>query len=366
MESMGMNSISVSFWQGKRVFLTGHTGFKGGWLALWLQQMGAEVTGYSLEPNTSPSFFEASKVHQGMQSLTGDVRDLDGLTKALTSAKPDIVFHLAAQSLVHYGYKHPVETYATNVMGTVHVLEAVRQTPSVKAVVVVTTDKCYENQEWHWGYRENEPLGGYDPYSSSKGAAELATAAYRTSYFNPNDYAKHGVAIATARAGNVIGGGDWALDRLVPDMVRAISQDQPVLIRRPQAVRPWQHVLEPLAGYLMLAQDLYSKGADISGAYNFGPREQDAQPVQWVVEQVTRFWGPKATWQADTANHPHEAKYLKLDCSKAKAVLGWEPQWDLERTLSEVVAWHKAHIAQENMRQFSLRQVAQFSKLTAP
>jgi CDP-glucose 4,6-dehydratase len=236
----------------------------------------------------------------------------------------------------------------------------------VKSVVVITTDKCYENQEWHWGYRENEPMGGYDPYSSSKGAAELATAAYRTSYFNPNDYPKHGVAVATARAGNVVGGGDWALDRLIPDMVRAISQNQPVLIRRPQAIRPWQHVLEPLAGYLMLAQDLYSKGADISGAYNFGPRDQDAQPVQWVVEQVTRFWGPQATWQADTTNHPHEAKYLKLDCSKAKAVLGWEPQWDLARCLSEVVAWHKAHIAQEDMRHFSLGQIAQFSKLTAP
>jgi CDP-glucose 4,6-dehydratase len=361
-----MRPISSSFWHGKRVFLTGHTGFKGGWLALWLQQLGVEVTGYSLAPSTTPSFFETAQVGQGMQSMTGDIRDLAQLTSALLSSQPDIVLHLAAQSLVHYGYKHPVETYATNVMGTVHVLEAVRQTPSVKAVVVVTTDKCYENQEWHWGYRENEPMGGYDPYSSSKGAAELATAAYRTSYFNPNNYASHGVAVATARAGNVIGGGDWALDRLIPDMLRAISQNQPVLIRRPKAIRPWQHVLEPLAGYLTLAQDLYAIGSDISGAYNFGPREQDAQPVQWVVEHITRFWGPEAIWQADTADHPHEAKYLKLDCSKAKAVLGWEPQWALAHSLSEVVAWHKAHIAQKNMRQFSLEQIHHFSKLATP
>jgi len=352
--------INSSFWQGKKVFLTGHTGFKGGWLSLWLQQLGAEVTGYALQPPTKPSLFEVANVSQGMKSIIGDIRDGQALANAMRDVLPDIVIHMAAQPLVRYSYLDPVETYSTNVMGTVHLLEAVRQSPSVRAVVNVTSDKCYENKEWVWGYRESEPMGGYDPYSNSKGCAELVTSAYRSSFFNPAKYDDHRVALASVRAGNVIGGGDWATDRLIPDILSAISAGRPVVIRNPHAIRPWQHVLEPLSGYLLLAQHLYEQGEVFAEGWNFGPRDEDARPVQWIVGQLTEQWGNGASWQLDAGSHPHEAHYLKLDCAKAKARLGWEPRWNLASTLEMIVVWQRAYLTQADMRQITLNQISQY------
>ncbi|MBT5223419.1 MAG: CDP-glucose 4,6-dehydratase [Gammaproteobacteria bacterium] len=356
---MGMNP---SFWRGKKVFLTGHTGFKGSWLSLWLQQLGAQVTGYALQPPTNHSLFEVARVEQYMTSIISDIRDSTMLTNAMRQAAPDIVIHMAAQPLVRRSYVDPIETYSTNVMGTMYLLEAVRQTPSVRAVVNVTTDKCYENKEWVWGYRENEPMGGFDPYSSSKGCAELVTAAYRNSFFNTAKYSEHQVALATARAGNVIGGGDWAEDRLIPDILRAIEAGQSVNIRNPHATRPWQHVLEPLNGYLALAEKLYTDGAAFAEAFNFGPAEEDAKPVQWIVEQLTQQWGDGANWKLDQAEHPHEAHYLKLDCSKAKIRLDWRPRWTLGQALKNIIVWHKAHQCGDDMRELSLRQIAAFQE----
>ncbi len=353
--------MNPSFWSGKKVFVTGHTGFKGSWLCLWLQQLGADVTGYALQPPTNPSLFEVAQVAQGMNSIIGDIRDGVALARAMQAAAPEIVIHMAAQPLVRYSYIAPVETYSTNVMGTVHLLEAVRQTPSVRAVVNVTSDKCYENREWAWGYRENEAMGGYDPYSSSKGCAELVTSAYRNSYFNPEKYSEHHVALASGRAGNVIGGGDWAGDRLIPDILSAISAGQPVIIRNPHAIRPWQHVLEPLSGYFQLAQKLYEEGVSYAEGWNFGPNDEDAQPVKWIVEQLTQQWGEGASWQPDQAEHPHEAHYLKLDCSKAKTRLDWQPRWSLAYTLEMIVAWQHAYLAKEDMRLCTLNQISQFT-----
>lgn len=349
--------MNATFWQGKRIFLTGHTGFKGGWLSLWLQQLGAVVTGYALQPPTKPSLFEVSNVGQGMRSIIGDVCDADSLKRVMSDARPEIVIHMAAQPLVRYSYANPVETYATNVMGTVHLLEAVRATPGVRSVVNVTSDKCYENKEWLWGYRENEPMGGYDPYSNSKGCAELVTAAYRNSYFNPEKHAEHGVSIATARAGNVIGGGDWALDRLIPDMLRAIGRGEAVLIRNPGAIRPWQHVLEPLSGYLMLAERLYVQGPAYAEGWNFGPHEADAKPVKWIIERITQAWGQGAPWKLDSVPQPHEATYLKLDWSKARARLDWHPRWNIGQTIEKIVEWHKACDQGADMRQMTLAQI---------
>lgn len=356
-----MNSIAkTDFWLGKRVFLTGHTGFKGGWLSLWLQQLGADLTGFALDPPTNPSLFEVAKVGEGMRSIIADIRDSEAVAKAMREAKPNIVIHMAAQALVRYSYQAPAKTYATNVMGTVHLFEGVRQTDSVRAVVNVTSDKCYENKEWPWGYRENEPMGGYDPYSSSKGCAELVTAAYRNSYFDPARHSEHGVAIATGRAGNVIGGGDWANDRLIPDILRAIELGEAVNIRSPHAVRPWQHVLEPLSGYLLLAQKLYEEGTGYGEGWNFGPNDEDAKPVQWIVERLTKGWGGGASWVLDSGEHPHEAHYLKLDCSKARAKLGWHPRWNLEDTLSAIVEWHREHHAGNDMRAVTFGQISQY------
>ena len=350
------------FWQGKKVFLTGHTGFKGSWLSLWLQQLGAKVTGYALQPPTNPSLFEVANVAKSMQSIIGDIRDGAALTKAMREATPDIVIHMAAQPLVRRSYVDPVETYSTNVMGTVHLLEAVRLTPLVCAVVNVTSDKCYENKEWVWGYRESEPMGGFDPYSNSKGCAELVTSAYRNSFFNPEKYNEHHVALASGRAGNVIGGGDWAEDRLIPDILRAISEGRPVVIRNPRAIRPWQHVLEPLSGYLLLAQKLYEDGVAYAEGWNFGPNDEDAQPVQWIVERLTKQWGEGASWQIDQGNHPHEAHYLKLDCSKAKMRLDWQPRWNLAHTLEMIVAWQRAYLAKEDMHKVTMEQINDFTK----
>lgn len=354
--------MNIEFWRGKKVFLTGHTGFKGGWLSLWLQQIGAEVTGYALQPPTDPSLFEVANVAQGMTSIIGDIRDVEALSKAMRNAAPDIVIHMAAQPLVRYSYVNPVETYSTNVMGTVHLLEAVRQTPSVRAVVNVTSDKCYDNKEWVWGYRENEAMGGFDPYSNSKGCAELVTSAYRNSFFNPEKYAEHRVALASGRAGNVIGGGDWADDRLIPDILRAISENRPVIIRSPHAIRPWQHVLEPLSGYLLLAEKLYTQGVTYAEGWNFGPADEDAKPVQWIVEQLTQQWGEGASWQLDGGEHPHEAHYLKLDCSKAKMRLDWQPRWHLGHTLGMIVSWQQAWLAKQDMRSFTLKQIEQYTQ----
>ena len=354
--------IDKDFWQGKRVFLTGHTGFKGSWLCLLLQQLGANVTGYALQPPTNPSLFNVARVAHGIKSITGDIRDGEALSKAMLAAAPDVVIHMAAQPLVRYSYAEPVETYSTNVMGTVHLLEAVRKITSVRAVVNITSDKCYENKEWAWGYRENEAMGGYDPYSNSKGCAELVTSAYRNSFFNPAKYNEHHVALASARAGNVIGGGDWADDRLISDILLAISDGRPVVIRNPHAIRPWQHVLEPLSGYLQLAQKLYEEGATFAEGWNFGPNDEDAKPVQWIVEQLTEQWGDNASWKLDNEDHPHEAHYLKLDCSKAKTRLDWQPRWNLTHTLEMIIAWQRAYMMKEDMKVKTLEQIEAYMR----
>ncbi|MFJ3157098.1 CDP-glucose 4,6-dehydratase [Pseudomonas protegens] len=355
--------IDREFWQDKRVFLTGHTGFKGGWLALWLQEMGAIVTGFALEPQTNPSLFEVASVSQQMTSIIGDIRDGAALTAAVSEAQPEIVLHLAAQPLVRYSYDAPVETFSTNVMGTVHLLEAVRACASVRSCVVVSSDKCYENHEWPWGYRENEAMGGYDPYSASKGCTELVTSAYRNSYFNPARHAEHGVALGSGRAGNVIGGGDWAADRLVPDLLRAFERQEVAIIRNPGAIRPWQHVLEPLSGYLVLAQRLYEDGAQVAEGWNFGPAESDAQPVSWIAERMAQSWAGGAQFRIEAnAAAPHEANYLKLDCSKARAQLSWTPSWTLAQALDEVVSWHREFLAKSDMRQVCIDQISRFSE----
>ncbi|WP_179036830.1 CDP-glucose 4,6-dehydratase [Paenibacillus sp. URB8-2] len=357
----------VNFWKGKKVFLTGHTGFKGSWLSIWLHQLGAEVTGYSDAPPTDPSLYECSKASQLLTSITGDVRDAARLQTAMRNADPDIVLHLAAQPLVRESYQRPVDTYAVNVLGTVHVLEAVRQNNSqggrIKAVVNVTTDKCYSNKEWYWGYRENEELGGFDPYSNSKACSELVTASYRDSFFNPGRYEEHGVAIASARAGNVIGGGDWAGERLIPDSFRAIRNQVPLVIRSPRSVRPWQHVLEPLGGYLLLAQRLYEDGVQYAEAWNFGPEEQDAQSVESVVSRFCRLWGEGAAYEVVPDGKLHEAAALKLDCSKAKARLGWRPRWNLDIALAQTASWYKAYLNGEDMLELCRAQIRVFEQV---
>lgn len=356
------NVVNPAFWRGKRVFLTGHTGFKGGWLATWLQRLGADVFGYSLPPATEPNFFGAAGLEKRLHTTYGDIRDLDKLAAALKQSRAEVVFHLAAQPLVQASYRDPVGTYATNVMGSVHLLEAVRASGSVRAVVMVTSDKCYENQEWVWGYRENEPMGGYDPYSNSKGCTELVTAAYRRSYFHPARYGDHHVALASARAGNVIGGGDWAEDRLIPDFIRAIVAGKELRVRSPHAIRPWQHVLEPLSGYIALAERLATEGTAYAEAWNFGPNDHDAKPVSWLADRLVNAWGNNASWRVDDKVHPHEAHYLKLDISKARMRLRWEPRWPLADALSKVVDWYRAHQAGQDMNAFSLAQIEAYEQ----
>jgi CDP-glucose 4,6-dehydratase len=352
MEKLGLSRNQ--FWLGKKVFITGHTGFKGSWLSLWLNKLGAEVTGYALQPPTLPSLFDITQLSANMNSIIGDIRDADSLNKAIAASTPDIVIHMAAQPLVRESYNSPVETYATNVMGTVNLLEALRQSQSVKAIVNVTTDKCYENKEWVWGYRENEPLGGLDPYSSSKACSELVTQAYRHSFFH------NGIALASARAGNVIGGGDWATDRLIPDCINALLENKAIRIRNPNSIRPWQHVLEPLNGYISLAEKLYTDGQAYAESWNFGPSEQDAKPVQWIVETLCDKWGETKGFTMDEGEHPHEARYLKLDCSKAKHELQWQPCWNLDTAVDKIVEWSKVYQAQGNIREICLEQISAY------
>lgn len=335
--------INKNFWCSKKVLITGHTGFKGSWLCIMLNQLGAKVYGYALEPPTIPSLFELCKIGNTVNSVFGDIRDREKLSKYINEVCPEIVIHMAAQPLVRESYKNPVETYEINVMGTVNVLEAVRSCESIKAVVNVTTDKCYENKEWYWGYRENEPLGGYDPYSNSKACSELVTSAFRNSYFNSLDYSRHGVALASVRAGNVIGGGDWAKDRLIPDCIQAILEEREILIRNPYAIRPWQHVLEPLCGYLILAEKLYTYGSEFASSWNFGSEESDARTVKYIVEKMCSLWGHNASYTIDNNINPYESHYLKLDCSKAKNKLHWYPRWNLDTAIAKTIEWIKVY-----------------------
>lgn len=352
--------MNMAFWRGRRVFLTGHTGFKGSWLSLWLSELGAEVHGYALPPPTEPNFFTVAGLEKHLAASTlADIRDATNLEGAMQAAHPEVVLHLAAQPLVRQSYVEPTETFAVNVMGTVNLLEAVRRMPGVKAMVNVTTDKCYENREWVWPYREIEALGGHDPYSSSKACSELATAAWRRSFLDAA-----GVQVASARAGNVIGGGDWAADRLVPDFLRALDAGRPLVVRSPLATRPWQHVLEPLSGYLALAENLCTEGEAFAEAWNFGPDESDARTVQWIVEALCARV-PGAAWQRGTAQQPHEAHSLRLDSAKAGARLGWRPRWNLSRALEATLDWHQAWKAGTDMADFSLSQIREYAATEA-
>ena len=349
--------VDRQFWGGKRIFLTGHTGFKGGWIAHWLSDIGASVHGFSLGTPTTPNFFTETDLKKRISSsVIGDIRNPDQLTDAMNHAQPEVVIHMAAQPLVRESYKAPVDTFATNVLGTVNLLEACRKVRTVKAIVNITTDKCYENREWSWAYRENDRLGGYDPYSSSKACAEIATAAYRNSFL-----AEPGIQVATVRAGNVIGGGDWADDRLIPDFLRALDAGKTLQIRSPNATRPWQHVLEPLSGYLVLAEKLLTDGAAFSEAWNFGPDEKDTKPVAWIVEHLCNQI-PGAKWEVETVQQGHEAGMLKLDSARAKSKLGWSPRWNLEVALTKTIEWHQAWRRGEDMAKVTLRQIEAYSQ----
>jgi len=348
--------IDENFWQGKRVFLTGHTGFKGSWISLWLFSLGAEVRGYSLNPPTVPSLFKEAKINTLVDSCIGDIRDRDTLHKSMTEFNPDILIHMAAQPLVRYSYEAPVETYEVNVVGTAKVLQVARSCPNLKAVVNITTDKCYENDDRVEGYKEDDPMGGYDPYSSSKGCAELVASSYRRSFLRDL-----GIGLASVRAGNVIGGGDWADDRLIPDILRSFEKSEPVVVRNPKASRPWQHVLEPLSGYLILAQKLYDNQDEHAEGWNFGPNEQDVKPVDWILDKMTSKW-PNASWELDENPSPHEAGFLKLDISKAKLKLGWNPIWELSYTLEKIISWHQAWLNKEDMQARCITEIKEYTR----
>jgi len=355
--------MNATFWRGKKVLLTGHTGFKGSWLSSWLHRLGADVVGCALAPHTDPSLFEVARVGETMTSVIADVRDLERVKEIFARHRPEILIHLAAQALVQTAYADPVRTYTTNVVGTMNLLEAAREAPGLRVALMITSDKCYENNEWVWGYRENDRMGGRDPYSSSKGCAELLIAGYRHSFFNLADYDRHGVAVATARAGNVIGGGDWAEARLIPDIVKGIAAGRPVLIRRPGAIRPWQFVLEPLSGYLALAERLWDAGPEFAQSWNFGPNVEESRPVAWIADFLTTTWGDGARWEKDPAAHPHEDHFLKLDTSKAKSLLGWRPRLTLSTTLEWIVEWYRAFDRGEDMRRLVDDQIARYESL---
>ncbi len=359
MENVVSNhQIESSFWRNKKVLITGLTGFKGSWLGLWLTELGAEVIGYSLEPPTEINHYDLLQLNTRCHSIIGDVRDYATLAQAIKNIQPEIIIHMAAQSLVRYSYEEPIATFATNVLGTVHLLEAARHAPSVKVILNVTSDKCYDNKEWLWGYRENEAMGGSDPYSSSKGCAELVTQSYQRSYFN----AENGIKLASARAGNVIGGGDWAQDRLIPDIMQAFLTKRPAVIRNPNAIRPWQHVLEPLSGYMQLIQML-AIDRNLQGAWNFGPHPQDARPVAFIVEQLAQHWGQQASWQIEEdPKKYHEAHYLRLDCSKANTLLGWQPRWGLTNALEKTAQWYQAYANNQDIKALSLQQIKEYSQ----
>jgi len=351
------------FYCGKRVFLTGHTGFKGSWLSIWLSKLGAEVTGFALAPPTKPSMFELCDISSRINSIIGDVRDRNALAEALEDAEPEIIFHLAAQPLVRLSYENPVETYETNVMGTVNLLDALRTCSTVRAAVIITSDKCYENTESFWGYRETDRLGGYDPYSSSKACQEMVVAAYGNSFFNAADYSKHRLAIATARAGNVIGGGDFAKDRLIPDFVRSIINNEQLIIRNPHAVRPWQHVLDPLHGYLTLAEKLYKGGVAYSGAWNFGPDAENEKDVEWIINKICSLWGETKGFKLDAGQNPHETGCLKLDSYKARKLLNFDTRFNIEKALEMVVEWTKAFLTNENMYAVTSAQIDEYESM---
>ncbi|HEY6127050.1 MAG TPA: CDP-glucose 4,6-dehydratase [Candidatus Acidoferrum sp.] len=355
--------LNRSFWKSRRVLLTGHTGFKGSWLSLWLDALGANVTGYALDSPTQPNLFERASVASSLRSVCGDIRDFPRLKSVIAECHPEVVIHMAAQSVVRRGYEDPIETYSSNVMGTVNLFEALRQLKQSCAVVNVTSDKCYRNREWIWGYRENEPMGGRDPYSSSKGCAELVTTAYRDSFFSPESITTHGVALASARAGNAIGGGDWTADQLIPDLLRAFLAGQPCLIRNPSAIRPWQFVLEPLCGYLMLAERLAGEPSRFASAWNFGPAEADAKPVSWIADELARSWGNRASWNRDGAIHPKEAHFLKLDASKSRTCLGWRPVLPLNSALGWIIEWWRAFEAGGDLRRVTSAQIQRYEAL---
>jgi CDP-glucose 4,6-dehydratase len=352
-----------SFWRGRKVFLTGHTGFKGSWLALWLDVLGADVTGYSLDPPTDPSLFRQANVAECLRSIRGDVRDFQQLKSAMSECRPEVILHMAAQSVVRSGYDDPIETYSTNVMGTVHVFEALRQLNLPSVVVNVTSDKCYLNREWAWGYREDEEMGGRDPYSNSKSCAELVTTAYRESFFPTAAIHRHGVALGSARAGNAIGGGDWTANQLIPDLIRAFLTGKPCSIRSPSAVRPWQFVLEPLNGYLTLAEHLAKDAPRFAGGWNFGPLDADARPVSWIADALVQSWGNGASWNRDAGEHPREANFLKLDASLARSQLNWQPRLPLQQALEWIVEWYRGFQAGADLRTLTRTQIDQYETL---
>jgi len=343
--------IDQKFWKGKRVFITGHTGFKGSWISLWLSLLGAKVKGYALIPSTSPSLFYESRIEEIITSQIGDIRDQEALYESMVTFSPDILIHMAAQPLVRYSYDEPVETFEVNVMGTVNVLEVARSCDSLKVIINITTDKCYENDGRSQGYKEDDPMGGYDPYSSSKGCAELVTSAYRRSFFQ-----KQGVGLASVRAGNVIGGGDWANDRLIPDILRSFERKKAVIIRNPKATRPWQHVLEPLSGYLLLAQKMYNNSEKFAEGWNFGPNEKDVKSVGWILDEMISKW-PNSSWRLDSSSNPHEADFLKLNISKAQSKLDWNPIWELSDSLERIVTWHQSWLHGDDMYLVCLNEI---------
>ena len=345
------------FYSGKKILITGHTGFKGSWMCFLLNKMEADIYGYALEPPTKPSLYKLISIGKICESTIADIRNYEKLKQKIESIKPEIVIHMAAQSLVRESYNNPKETYEVNVIGTVNLFEAIRHVKGIKAIVNVTSDKCYQNRDWHWGYRENEPMGGYDPYSNSKGCSELVTSSYRYSFFNPKEYSKHGLALASARAGNVIGGGDWAANRLIPDFIRAVLRKEKIRIRCPFSIRPWQHVFEPLTGYMMLAKKLYEEGTKYANAWNFGPDASDERNVKWIIEFLCRIWGNGASYEIDEHPQPYEVSYLKLDCSKAKAELQWVPRWNIETALEMVVNWTKAFQNEKDLEAISNQQI---------
>jgi CDP-glucose 4,6-dehydratase len=356
-------TLNRSFWRGRRVFLTGHTGFKGSWLSLWLHSLGADVTGYALDPPTQPNLFTQARVADSIRSVRGDIRDYVSLHAAIATCRPEVVLHLAAQSVVRTSYENPVENYATNVMGTVHVLEAIRQLGQPCVIVNVTSDKCYENREWVWGYRENEPMGGKDPYSNSKACAELVTASYRDSFFSPETIDQHGIALGSARAGNAIGGGDWTGHQLIPDLIRAFLAGDTCLIRNPAATRPWQFLLEPLRGYLLLAERLGENPRRFASGWNFGPADKDVQPVSWIADTLCRLWGEGTAWQLDSGSHPHEARSLKLDASRAAAYLQWRPILSLAEALEWIVEWYRGLQQGSDLHALTLAQIHRYETL---